>query len=130
MESTPKESTPKLSVRLETDDKGEPAVVEKGGLRHYKVVFEVDGAPADTYAATFELDPSYYDPRRTLKPDADGKFRLETTTYGNYPVVVRLHRSGGDLMLKANVAQALTGSVEGSPSTPALQEALSYIATH
>jgi hypothetical protein len=123
------EATPKLSVRLAGDTDGKPSVVERGGRHHYKVVFEVDDAPPDAYAATFELDPSYYDPLRTLKPDSDGKFRLETTAYGNYPVVVRLHRKGGDVTLKANVAQALRTSVSGA-TAPAWQDAVSYIATH
>jgi hypothetical protein len=120
---------PKLTVRLVTDSTGKPEVTQERDRQVYKVVFEVEGAPADTYAATFELDPTYYDPLRTLKPDVDGKFRLETTTYGNYPVVVRLHRAkGGDVTLKENVARALTQTVEDKVQNPAWMDAVSYIA--
>ena len=122
--------TPKLTIRLAKDKQGNPAVVKEAeGRKHYKVVLEVDDAPSDTYAATFELDPSYYDPLRTLKPDADGKFRLETTTYGDYPVFVRLHRAGGsDVTLKDNVVRALTRTSSNEPESLAFQVALNDIA--
>ena len=36
-----------------------------------------------------------------LSPGAAGKFRLETTTTGDYPLVVRLHRAKAqDMVLK------------------------------
>ena len=69
------DNNPKITVRLETEEQGNPEVMPGGKKRHYKVVFEVENAPPDTYLATFKLDPSYYDPVRTLKPERDGKFR-------------------------------------------------------
>jgi hypothetical protein len=121
---------PKITVRLETDALGHPTVIE-GERRHYKVVLEVENAPADTYGATFELDPSYYDPVRTLSPDKDGKFRLETMAFGDYPIIVRLHREkGDDMLLREGVARALKRERRTLPDTPEVDDALSYIAEH
>jgi hypothetical protein len=123
---------PRLTVRLETDALGIPAFVEGDDKRHYKVVFEIEDAPADAYAATFELDPAIYDPVRTVKAGSDGKFRLETTTFGDYPVIVRLHRSkGDDRVLKESVFRGLRRA-RGTMmvDSPGVSEALSYIAEH
>lgn len=74
------ESEPNLTIRLKTDPGRRPTFQEGTDHRHYGVIFEIENAPADAYAATFELDPSsYYDPVRTLRPQAEGQFRLETT---------------------------------------------------
>ena len=127
------ETDPKLIARLETDDAGRPVMHEaSSGLRHYGVVFEVENAPSDAYAATFDLDPeTYYDPSRTLSRDDDGRFRLHTTTYGDYPVMVKLWRSdGANVALSASVARGLRASHATSIASPDMQDALVYIAEH
>ncbi|HXZ01756.1 MAG TPA: hypothetical protein VEI03_17305 [Stellaceae bacterium] len=122
---------PNLVVRLVTDDQGRPKYIEDDDQRHYKVVFEVENAPEDAYVATFELDPSYYDPIRTLKPDSDGKFRLATTTHGDYPLIVRLLRSNGvELVLKDSIVRGLRRTRSTMASSPAIDAALSEIADH
>ena len=124
------DTSPKLTVRLETDPAGRPVVLAGPDHRHYKVVFEVENAPPDTYAATFDLDPeTYSDPSRTLRPDAKGRFLLKTTTYGDYPLVVRLRRSRGeDIMLRANVASGLRAA--HGPAGGDVRQALEYISAH
>ena len=86
----------------------------------------------DTYAATFEVDPSTtYDAVHTLRPEPDGGFRLETITYGDSPVVVRLRRSNGeDLVLKDGIARGLRRTHAPARDLAPLSEALSYIAEH
>ena len=122
---------PKVTVRLATDDAGKPEIAATDDFTHYNVVFEVENAPADTYAATIELDRStYYDPVRTLTPDENGKFRLETTTYGDYPLIVRLHRKNGDLVISEGLARALRRSRASMPDSPEIDTAVSYIASH
>jgi len=127
-----KESEPSLNVRLVTDDHGHPTFLPGETRRHYKLVFEIENAPLDTYAATFELDPSsFYDPVRTLEPDSAGKFRLETTAYGDFPLVVRLHRAKApDVILKEGVARALKQARATMPANSNIDDALSYIADH
>jgi hypothetical protein len=126
------ESEPNLTIRLKTDPGGRPTFQEGADHRHYAVIFEIENAPPDAYAATFELDPSsYYDPVRTLRPQAEGQFRLETTTYGDYPVVVRLFRAKGeDVVLKDSVARALRRAYRQDTQAPEVDEALTYIAAH
>jgi hypothetical protein len=125
------DSDPQITVRFSTDANGVPEVVSRDGKRHYRVVFEIENAPADAYAATYELDPSYYDSVRTLKRDDDGKFQLKVGTFGDYPVIVHLHRpDAGDLTLKEGVARALKRARETMPANPEVDKALSYIADH
>jgi hypothetical protein len=93
----PDDTEPKLTVQLKLDGAGDPTFVEGPDHRRYNLIVQVENAPPDAYAATFELDPSItYDAVHTLRPEPDGGFRLETTTYGDSPVVVRLRRSNGE----------------------------------
>jgi hypothetical protein len=128
----PDDTEPKLTVQLKLDDAGHPIFVDDTKHRRYNVIMEVENAPSDTYAATFELDPTTsYDAVRTLKPEPDGGFRLETTTYGDYPVVVRLRRSNGeDLILKDGIARGLRRTHAPTGALAPVSEALSYIAEH
>ncbi len=124
-------SEPELVASLATDEAGHPTVVDRKARKHFQIVFEVKNAPKDTYAAIFELDRSYYDSRRTLPPDPDGNFRLVTSAYGDFPLVVRLHtKHGEEIVLRENVAEALRRSRPSGPSDPSYAEALDYIATH
>ena len=72
-------TSPRIVARFETDASGRPTFKEVNGVRHYKVVFEVENPPEDTYAASFQLDPdTYYDSYRTLTPDRDGRISSPT----------------------------------------------------
>lgn len=123
--------SPELVVQLKTGPDGRPAVVEDGDRRHYGVVFEVRNPPMDAFAATFELDETHYDPARTLRPDPNGGFRLETTTHGDYPVVVRLRTGQGrDVLLKDSLVRNLRRHSVEAAANPAVMEALDYIAGH
>ena len=126
---------PQLLARFKATPEGKPEFIKDDDLRHYKIVFEVENAPPDTYAATLVLDPTYYDNRRTLRPDSDGRFRLETTTFGDYNVTVRLRTKEGDIQLIENLEQALERARERSSTgarmdDAAVNEALAYIAAH
>jgi hypothetical protein len=121
---------PQLVARFEIDPSGTPVFTERSGQRHYKIIFEVQNPPTGAYAATFELDPSYYDPRRTLAADSAGRFRLETTAYGDYEVKVRLRTKEGDIPLLETVQRALDKSREHMGANPAIDEAIQYIASH
>lgn len=123
--------SPRLVASFETDNYGNPAFVRRGDKNHYRVSFEVEDAPPSAYAATFELAPDYYDPVRTLRPDADGKFRLKTTTYGDFDVKVVLRTSDGkEQTLMANLKSALEKSLKSAAGQPKFIEALNDIAAH
>jgi hypothetical protein len=119
---------PRVTATFETDEQGSPAFVESDGRKNYKIAIEVQNAPADTYAATFELDDTYYDPRRTLQVEADGKFRLRTTTYHDFDVVVRLRTKRGEMPLINNLARALQDSRKQTAASRSVDEAIAYIA--
>jgi hypothetical protein len=123
---------PELLIRLTTDAEGRPLVVSGNTpFTHYGVEFEVENPPEDTYAATFELDSTNVNPVRTLPPDSNGKFRLVTSTSGDYPVVVRLRtKHGREVTLKESVAKALRKGAVGFTVTPAYLDALNDIADH
>lgn len=134
--SDPPSTLTRLTIRLETDERGAPIVTERDGQRSYAVVMEVENPPRDTFAATFELDDSYYDPVRVLTPDPSGRIRLKTFTRGDFPVFVRLsRREGANTVLKESVSRALrrdaTNRAVLDPSvTAAINRALDDIATH
>jgi hypothetical protein len=123
---------PKIVARLKTDAAGRPMILERSGQRHYQVVFEIADAPPDAYAATFELDPSYYDSVRSVLPSSEGKLQLATSTYGDYELMVRLQTKEGELRLSDSVSNALRRGLTSSASspTPAIEEALSDIGEH
>ena len=127
-----KQAPPQLVAEFETDAHGDPRFVEQGGLKHYKIVFEIQNIPANAYAATFELDPSYYDPVRTLRPDPDGKIRLETTAFGDYDVKVRVRTKEGEVPVFGTLKTALQNSAQRglAAANPAVDAALEYIASH
>lgn len=112
-------NSPELLARLATDERGQPSAVPGKRVTHYRVEFEVRNPPPDTYAATFELDESYPDRIRTLPPNPDGQFRLRTTTYGDYPVVVRLRtRKGEQVVFTESVANALRRGMDETAGAP------------
>ena len=123
---------PKLTVHLKLDVAGRPTFVEGPDRRRYGLILEVENAPPDAYAATFELDPAItYDAAHTLRPNPNGGFRLETTTYGDSPVIVRLFRSNGeDLVLKDSIARGLCRTHAPARDLAPFSEALSYITQH
>jgi hypothetical protein len=123
---------PRLVVRLKTDEAGRPVVRRGARYNHYGVVFEVQNAPTDAFLAGFELDPeAYYDAYRSVTPTPEGTFRLETTTYGDYPLIVRLFRpSGVDVILREKIAQGLRREYGSDILPPTIAQAVSDIAAH
>lgn len=119
---------PRLTAQFKTDDQGDPAFVESNGRKHYQIVFEVENAPNDAYAATFELDPTYYDSVRTLPPGADGNFRLEAASYGDYELRVKLRTKTGEVPVMDTLAHALRMSQKNAVQNEAVREAIAYIA--
>jgi hypothetical protein len=122
--------TTRLVARFETDTEQHPKFTERKGKKHYGITLEVENPPPDAYAATFELDPSYRDPWRTLAPDPEGKFKLTTTSYGNFEVLVRVRTKRGEMLVANNLYRALRDTVGATASNPKVDEALKYIASH
>src|ERR1700761_5805377 len=99
-------SEPRLVIRLQTDEAGQPVIKRRSERNYYGVVFEVRNAPADAFIARFEFDPSYSDDSRSVVRSPEGTFRLEAATDGDCPLVVRLLRPGEvDMLLRDGVAR-------------------------
>jgi hypothetical protein len=120
---------PAITARFILDDQGRPRFEESpDGLRHYELALEVKNAPAEAYGATFELDPTYYDPVRSVRPDETGALRLETTSYGDFVLTAQLNAKSPALPLRTSLARALRQS-HPNPDA-AVQRALRDIADH
>ncbi|MFN3658314.1 MAG: pYEATS domain-containing protein [Pseudolabrys sp.] len=119
-------SAPQLTAHFETDDSGKPVFVNRGGRKHYNLVFEVENMPENVYAGTFELHESYYDPVRTLRPDR-GKLELKTTSYGDYDLKVRLRTPDGEILVADNVVNALKRARETMPDNHDIDDAIAEI---
>jgi|SRR5215471_12413813 len=120
---------PEIKARFELDAAGNPQFIEQDQKKHYKLMLEVENLPEDVYAATFELDPTYYDPVQTLRPDDQGRVRLETTSYGDYRLKVRLRTREGEIQVVDNLARALKRSQPEMPANPAIDRAIAEIQT-
>lgn len=123
-------SKPQILARFKMDDDGKPRFIQDAGKRHYRLVFEIEDAPPDVYAATFELDPTYYDSRRIVRPDKDGKLRLETTSYGDYPLRVTLRTKKGETQVIETVTNALEAARSSMSENSAIDDAISDLAEH
>ena len=123
---------PEIRARFALDAAGNPQFefVEEDQKKHYKLMLEVENLPADVYAATFELDPTYYDPVQTVRPDDQGRVRLETTSYGDYRLKVRLRTKEGEIQVVDSLVGALRRSQPDMPANPAIVQAIAEIQTH
>lgn len=124
----PEPAKPVIVAEFVTDAAGNPLFIDEGGTKHYKLKIDVENAPEDAYAATFELDPTYYDPVQTLRPNPAGQFSLKTTSYGDYDLTVRLRTRAGDIPIADSLTRALQRSYRETPSNEALRAALTDIA--
>jgi hypothetical protein len=120
-------TTPMLAVRFETDADGNPKFVKDAEKKHYRLLFEVENAPSDVYAGTFELHETYYDPIRTIRPDSDGRIRMKTTSYGDYGLKVRLRTKQGEIQLADSLVDALKRTRPQMPSNPSIDDAIADI---
>lgn len=123
---------PKIVAAFRLDEAGQPRFVPGDtdrSLKHYEIELRVDDAPSDVYNATFELDPTYYDPIRTVGAK-DGTFKLDTTSYGDYVVTVRLHSKTARTPLKVSLSRALQSNYAGTNASKAVQAALLDILKH
>lgn len=121
---------PELFARFIKDEHGEPRFAEtETGMKHYRIVLEVKDPPTGVLAATFELDPTYYLPVRTVEPDAEGRLKLETTAYGDYGLKVDLRSKSGVVPVRTTLRKALL-SGESRGRTPEIDAAIAEIAAH
>lgn len=120
-------STPTIRATFELDAAGLPTAEETGDLRHYHIKLHVDGAPPDTYAVTYLLDPSYHSPVREVR-DSEAAFEEHLTSYGDYTVQAKIRTRDGVTTIAVPLSTALGQSYGKAPSS-AIAEALKNITT-
>ncbi len=115
---------PTIKARFVLDDAGQPVKFERGGVDHYKIDLQIEGAPATTYAVTYMLDETYYE--RVRESREEGNFKEELTSYGDYVIQAKIRSPSGIETIAAPLSGALEMGHAGETS-PAIQQALSDI---
>jgi hypothetical protein len=100
------EQQPSIQAHFVLDDQGKPTELAPG---HYGIRLSIKGAPADAYAVTYHLHPTYYDPVRESN-DAANSFSQEITSYGNFDVTAKIRTKSGPSLLRRSLYDALCES--------------------
>lgn len=103
---------PVLRAEFELDSDKKPKVARTGKLPHYTIKLMVDDAPKDTYAVTYKLDRTYYDPIRESR-DRSGGFAELVTSYGDYVVTANVRTKSGSTVISVPLSSALEKSYGG-----------------
>jgi hypothetical protein len=114
-----------IVATFELDANGLPQFVQRGELKHYRMRLSLDQPPSDTYAVTYALHETYYDPVRESRDKASG-FGENLTSYGDFTVQAKVRTRDGVL----NVAAPLSGALANGHSqdlTPAITAAIEDI---
>lgn len=77
----------KIEAELVLDESRQPIAIPVEGMKNYKIRLRVETKDPKIERVVYRLDPTYYDPVRETE-DSTNNFEIETTTYGDYPVVV------------------------------------------
>jgi pYEATS domain-containing protein involved in immunity len=120
-------TTPAIRASFELDAEGRPEAIQSGDLQHFRIKLNVDGAPRDTYAVTYVLDPSYRSPTREVL-DGDTSFEESLTSYGDYTVQAKIRTPTGVTVIAAPLSRALRKTYGASP-TPEVEAALQLLAS-
>jgi hypothetical protein len=117
--------TPVIKATFTLDQEGRPVVVERGDLKHYQIKLRVENVPEDTYAVTYLLDESYYDPVREAR-DRDTGFAEDLMSYGDYTVQAKVRSREGVAAVAIPLSAALEAG-HGKDSSAEIASALNDI---
>lgn len=119
-------SRPKLKAKFVTKSDGSLDTIERKGLRHYRIELSLDDVdPTSTRLVTYDLDPSYLDPKREVAPGTPA-FAQQITSYGDYPVTATVLGHGGQSWTVRKLSEALEETY-GSGQSAAIADALKDI---
>lgn len=115
---------PRICAEFQLDEKGKPITTTYNDLRHYKIRLFMQSVPQDTYAVTYKLHESYYNPTREVRRDKP-QFEELITSYGDYIVKAELRGKKSFDLEAVELSQALKESygpnIEG-PILKAIEE--------
>src|SRR5262249_47847523 len=98
---------PMLVAKFVLDSNGAPQVSDQNDPPHYRVRLTVKNTPEDSYAVTYELHESYYEPVRESRSRADD-FAEEITSFGDYEVRATVRGKHRNQTIVAELSEALT----------------------
>ena len=119
------EQQPTIQAQFVLDGQGKPTEAAPGV---YGIRLSIKGAPADAYAVTYHLHPTYYDPVREGN-DRETNFSEEITSYGNFDVTAKVRTKSGPSLLRRSLHDALCES-HCQNLNPKVQQALANIAAN
>ncbi|MBZ5614667.1 MAG: hypothetical protein LAO23_11710 [Acidobacteriia bacterium] len=119
---------PVIKAVFELDEKGQPAFVEGTDHRHYRIRLHVENVPEDTYAVTYLLHETYYNPVRESRDRTVG-FTEDLTSYGDYTVQAKIRSREGIIAVATQLSAALAAGHAGYVS-PEIESALKEIRAH
>lgn len=119
---------PVILAHFALDGSGRPRSTQANDRRHYSITLRVDGTPSDTYAVTYQLHDSYYNPSRESRLRTNG-FSEEITSYGNYTVQAKVRSATHVSTTASSLYHALQRGHGPSPSQ-SVAEAMEYIRRH
>jgi hypothetical protein len=109
---------PKLKAKFVTGPDGCPEAIERNGLKHYRIELSLDGVDSEsTRLVTYDLDPSYVDPKREVTSSTPA-FAQRITSYGDYPITATVLGRGGQNWTVQNLSDALEETY--GPDRPAV----------
>jgi hypothetical protein len=114
--------TPVIRATFKLNEKGEPDVVEQNDLKHYWIRLQMENLPEDTYAVTYLLDETYYDPVHESRDQAS-YFPTELTSYGDYTLQAKVRTRERVETVATPLSVALKRSYLDNP-TPQIEAAL------
>jgi len=117
--------TPLITANFILDSEGNPKAIQSGEVKHYQIQIQVENAPQDTYAVTYELHPTYYEPvRESIQREEN--FAEKLTSYGDYLIRAKVRSKTGTQTVVTPLSTALTLGHPSAPSSP-IGEALEHI---
>jgi hypothetical protein len=117
-----------IVATFELDDNGQPKFVARGDRKHYYIRLSLDQPPSDTYAVTYILHETYYDPVRESRDRATG-FGEDPTSYGDYTVQAKV-RTPERLLTEAVTLSSALANGHQQHLTPPIAAAIADIRGH
>lgn len=117
-----------LVARFRLNKDGRPKFVREGDLKHFEIELAIDQPPTDTFAVTYRLHSSYYDPVRESLATKEN-FKEELTSYGDYRVRADVRRSSRTVQLSEKLSEALRKG-HADESSPEILAAIQEISEH
>src|SRR5262245_23996833 len=118
--------TAELVARFVTDQSGQPIYDSFGDKRHYHIELSVRNAPADTYAVTYHLHSSYFDPIRECSDKKSG-FREQITSYGDYTVQAKVRGLKERVFLEGMLTKLLEQSYAAEKKNQDIDSAIEWL---